>query len=167
MMHGISPQEWEEYLENRLPEEQSERIEAHLLSCLACWEHYQQLKLTTEHLHEAGTQLRHSLPLSDPQLYRALRGVFARIHAGRAVTSDQARSPLQARLAYLESVMAALCGPHTAASALRAAAKGSPARSLEQVTKENWEPFLANLTSIATVMCGDTGAHLVRKGGQL
>jgi hypothetical protein len=50
---------------------------------------------------------------------------------------------------------------------LSAAARVSPARSLEQVTLENWTPFLTSLKSIAIVMCGETGAHLVWESGQI
>ena len=83
-----------------------------------------------------------------------------------AAAENPGRGPIQERLDYLESVLAVMCGAHTAARALRAAAVSSPARSLQQVNRDNWEPFLENLASIATVMCGETGAHLVRRSGE-
>jgi len=66
----------------------------------------------------------------------------------------------------LETVMAPFFGTRTAVSALHAAAKNSPARSLEQVTPDNWEPFLKNLSSIAAEMCGETLAGLIWERGQ-
>lgn len=165
MTHGISEQDWEAYLEQKLTAEEHDRVEAHLLGCLACWEHYEELKQTTERLHAAGAEARGSLTLSDAQLHVGLRGVFARLRAEKKPDSA-IRSPLQARLDHLESVMAVMCGAHTAVNALRAAARISPATSLEQITAENWGPFLDRLTSIATVMCGETGAHLVRQSGK-
>ena len=60
-----------------------------------------------------------------------------------------------------------MCGSRTAANALQAAAQIAAVRSPEQVTPDNWEPFLDSLTSIATVMCGETGVHLIREGGRM
>jgi hypothetical protein len=70
------------------------------------------------------------------------------------------------RLDELAVIMAPMCGSQTAERALRAAAQVSPARTLEQVNADNWTPFLSSLKSIATVMCGETGAHLVWERGQ-
>jgi hypothetical protein len=49
---------------------------------------------------------------------------------------------------------------------LHAAAKNSPARSLERVTTDNWDPFLEKLTAIAAAMCGESFAGLIRERGQ-
>ncbi len=158
MMHGFTDQEWESYLEGQLTTEEQDRIEAHMLGCWSCWDRYDQMNLTTDQLHEAGAAVRHSLQPSERQLQFAFRHVMQQLRA----PAEQ----IQQRLDRLETVMAKMCGTRTAAQALQHAAKGSPAQSLELVTSDNWEPFLANLTSLAIVMCGETGAHLVRRNGQ-
>jgi hypothetical protein len=76
-------------------------------------------------------------------------------------------TPVQQRLDELEAAMAALCGAHTAVRALQAAAAESPARSLAELTRENWEPFLHSLLAIARALCGRTGARLILESGQL
>lgn len=162
MMHGFTEQEWEGYLEGQLTPEEQDRIEAHMLGCWACWDRYDQMKLTTDQLYEAGAEVRHSVQPSEMQLQVALRQVMQRVNPLAEATPEQ----IQQRLERLELVMARMCGTRTATQALQYAAKGSPARSLELVTAENWEPFLENLTSIAGVMCGEPGAHLVRRNGQ-
>ncbi|HZS08311.1 MAG TPA: zf-HC2 domain-containing protein [Blastocatellia bacterium] len=166
MKHGISDQDWEGYVEDRLPAAERDRIEAHLIGCLGCWEFYEQMAATTERLREAGAATRRGIPLSDEQLHAGLRGVFERVRAGQPGHATQRGGRIEQRLRYLEAVMAPMCGAQTAANALRAAARGSAARSLDEVTTDNWEPFLRSLTSIAAVMCGETGAHLVWRSGQ-
>jgi anti-sigma factor RsiW len=164
MKHGISEVEWNDYLDGLATADESERIEAHLAGCLACWEMYQMLLSATEELMEASEEARQELTLRDGQLHAMMRGVFSRLRAGQP--GGAAHSQVQGQLNMLKTVLAPFCGTHAAARALQVAAKNSPARSLERVTKDNWEPFLDKLTAIAAAMCGDTFGGLVRERGQ-
>src|SRR5947207_14203932 len=133
---------------------------AHLIGCLNCWEFYEQMAHTTEALRATGEQMRRVTSLQDRELYVGLRGVFEKISVAEVTAPYAGGSSHQAikqKLAALEAVIAPMCGTHTAAQALRAAAQVSPARSLERVTADNWPSFLKNLKSIAIVMCGETG----------
>lgn len=176
MKHGISEEEWNDYLEGLAREEVCDRLEAHLIGCLDCWEFYEQMAHTTNALRNAGRNLRAELVLSDRQLHVGFERVFVKLNdletsqpaPLRMSAQDQPiqDKPIQDKLDALVALLAPMCGPRTALTALHTAANGSPARSLEQVTAENWTPFLTNLTSIANVMCGETGAHLVWESGQ-
>ena len=162
MIHGISDQEWMAYLDGELEAVERDRLETHFIGCAICWEFFDRVARTTARLDAAGKATRHSVPLSDDQLRRGMGEVLARIRGGRIQTTE-----VRERLDCLERVMAPMCGTTTATRALRAAAQGSPAQSLEYVTADNWTPFLSSLRSIAAVMCGETGAHLVWESGQL
>ena len=165
MNHGISKQEWEEYSEGRLSGEARDRIEAHLIGCVSCWEIYDQLCAASNQLRAMGTEVRRATQLSDSQMHAAMNRFFVR--SGQSSANGNAiNSPIHERLNQLETVMAAMCGPRTATNALQAAAQKSPARAIEQITADHWESFMLNLTSIATVMCGETGAHLIWESGQ-
>jgi Putative zinc-finger len=167
MIHGISEREWNDYLEGQLDEASRDRIEAHIIGCLSCWEFHEQMALTTQALRSAGEEMRDNLALQDHQLRKGLQGVFARIRTAEIETVFNKQSSINQRLDALAAVMAPMCGPQTARKALSAAARVSPARSLEHVTIENWTLFMTSLKSIATVMCGETGAHLVWESGQI
>ena len=162
MIHGISDQEWVAYLDGELEAVDRDRLETHFIGCAICWEFFDRVARTTARLDAAGKATRHSVPLSDDELHRSMSEVLARIRRGRLQTTE-----VRERLDCLERVMAPMCGTTTATRALRAAAQGSPAQSLEYVTADNWTPFLSSLRSIAAVMCGETGAHLVWESGQL
>lgn len=169
MIHGFSEKDWNDYIEGAANEALRDRIEAHLIGCWNCWELHDQLAHATEALRSTGEGVRRGLALQDYQLHEGLRGVFEKLTAAESVARHSTASPHQAirqKLDALEAVMTPMCGSQTAARALHAAAVGSPARALESVTADNWTPFLKNLRSIATVMCGDTGAHLVWERGQ-
>ena len=163
MKHGITEQEWNEYLDACTTAPARDRIEAHIAGCLSCWEFYEQMSGATEALHTAGEEARRTLTLEDRQLHRMLRGVFAELRREEALTV----TPVQGRLNSLEITLTPFCGTQVAVRALQAAAQHSPARSLEKVTQANWEPFLERLTAIAAAMCGDTLATLLREQGQL
>jgi len=167
MIHGISDHEWMAYLDGELEAKERERLESHFIGCAICWEFFDRLARTTARLDAAGKATRHSVPLRDDELQRSMGEVLARIRGKTGTPGRLQPTDVRERLDCLERVMAPMCGTTTATRALRAAAQGSPAQSLEYVTADNWTPFLSSLTSIAAVMCGETGAHLVWESGQL
>jgi hypothetical protein len=166
MTHVFSDEEWNDYIECQIDDETRDRIEAHLIGCLSCWEFNERIANATQALGASGAGLRAVFALQDWQLSAGLRGVFEKIGEAEAAKRDQPRRVIQQKLEALAAVMAPMCGSQTAIKALRAAAQGSPASSLELVTEDNWTPFLASLKSISAVMCGETGARLVWESGQ-
>jgi anti-sigma factor RsiW len=159
MHHEITPEFWEDYLEGILNSAERSRIETHLQACAACRALAAQLTHCTARLHEAKHYFDATLLVSAEKLDAAWQSLRTQLQAEAA--------PLQQRLDELEAALAALCGSHTAARALHTAAEKSPARSLAQLTREDWEPFLHALLAIARALCGRTGARLILESGQL
>lgn len=159
MQHGITPELWEDYLEGALTRAERSQIETHLNECVECREFMAQMAQCATRLHNAGSWFDAATPVSEEKLDTAWQAMLARIRADDPL--------VQQRLDELEAVMAVLCGSHTAARALQAAAAESPARSLARLTHENWEPFLQSLLAIARALCGRTGARLILESGQL
>lgn len=169
MIHGITKKDWNDYVEGLANETTRDRIEAHLIGCLGCWELYDQMAHATETLRATGQGIRAGSMLQDRELYAGLHGVYEKLRMAETVQPASAVAlhlAIQRKLEELAAVMTPMCGSNTAIKALQAAANGSPARSLDQVTVDNWTPFLKSLNAIASVMCGDTGAHLVWESGQ-
>lgn len=164
-MHGIADEAWEDYLCGQAVGQARELIDAHLTICSECRELAQRLKLTARLLREAGTEARRRLAPSEDHLYHGLHDLFARVLAEKEAQSGQHN--IRQRLSELEVVIAEMCGTQTAARALRSAARRSPARSLEQLTIETWQPFLERLTAITSVVCGKFGGQVVWEAGQL
>jgi hypothetical protein len=140
-----------------------DRIEAHLIGCWDCWEFHDQMAHATAALRSTGENIRASFALPDRALHVGLHGVFEKLNAAEAARPHHT---IEQKLDTLAAVLTPMCGSQTAINALRAAAVGSAARSLERITADNWPSFLKCLKSIATVMCGETGAHLVWERGQ-
>jgi hypothetical protein len=164
MKHGITELEWNDYVDRLAPIDVRDRIEAHLIGCLECWDFYEQVSRASRVLQQAGEEARERVTLGDPQLHAMLGGVFSRLKANE---SSKSVDPLvRGRLSRLETVLAPFCGPKAAVCALQAAARNSRASTLEQVTVDNWGEFLERLTAIAAAMCGETFAGLVRESGQ-
>ena len=164
MAHGISDQDWSDYLDGCATPELRSRIESHITACMSCWEFNQQMSLVTVSLNEAGQEARELLTVEDRRLHRLMRSAFARLRDEREIPW---RSRVEGRLNTLETVLAPFCGIQAAVQALQTAARNSPARSLDGVSDVNWEPFLDRLTDIAATLCGDTFASLVRERGRL
>lgn len=164
MNHGFTPNDWERHLDGSLSAKDQDRIEAHLIGCLPCWEFHQRMATLHAQLQTAGEAKRDQFALSDEKLRDGLRNVYARIHAHH---SNANINPVQQRLDELEALMTLFCGTQTAMKAMQAAAQQSPANGLPQVSLDNWEAFLKRLTTIAHVLCGRTGARLVFESGRL
>lgn len=165
MKHGITAEQWEDYVDGTLAPDEHDRIEAHLIGCLSCWEFHDRLAGLTARLQTDGVLMNHRYPLSNEALQTGLRITYARICASQ--NGHAKPSAMQQRLQELEAVMTVFCGTQTAVNALQTAAEHSPARSLKQMTRENWEPFLQRLSALAHVLCGRTGARLVVESGRL
>ena len=166
MRRLFSEEQWNDYIEGRIDDETRDRIEAHIIGCLSCWEFHERMANATRALVVCGAGMRAAFALQDRRLNAGLRAVFAKINESEAAKRDQPLRAIQQRLDALAAVMAPMCGSQTATKALRAAAQVSPACSLERVTEDNWTSFLASLNTIAAVMCGETGARLVWERGQ-
>jgi hypothetical protein len=166
MTHLFSEEQWIDYIEGRADDEARDRIEAHIIGCLSCWEFYERMATATRALTACGAGLRAAFALQDRRLNAGMRAVFAKINESEAVRRERPLRAIQQRLDALAEVMTPMCGSQTAIKALRAAAQVSPARSLESVTEDNWTSFLSSLKTIAAVMCGETGARLVWESGQ-
>jgi len=169
MAHIFSEETWNDYIEAQIDDETRDRIEAHLIGCLSCWEFYERMANATQALRANGAGIRAIFALQDQQLSAGLRGVFRKLNGTDGERSErlsQPRRAIQQKLDALAAVMTPMCGSQTAIKALRAAARVSTACSLDRVTEDNWTSFLASLKSIAAVMCGETGARLVWESGQ-
>jgi len=161
MNHGITDHEWMRYLEGALDRDAADRLEAHFIGCKPCWDYFDQLASAEEQLRLSGEAVRRELAICDRALYRALVSTVSRINRQETSADD-----VLARLDYLRATMVPMCGARTVDRALKVAAEGSPARSLDGINDENWNPFLLSLTSIAAVMCGETAADLIWESGQ-
>lgn len=80
-MHGISEQEWIDYLNEALSggERDRDRLGAHLSACAECRELHGRIVFTVESLRGAGAEVRGAFPLDEEQLHASLVRVLARI----------------------------------------------------------------------------------------
>ncbi len=166
-MHGITEQEWMDYLDQRLAGSAYARIDAHLASCHKCREFQERMLRTEKSLAVAGVELKRGQPLDDEQLNLGLAKILARILDAEAKQQGLSRHAIQERLNNLEELLALMCGSWTAVNALRLAAEGTLVSSLDKLTQDNWPSFLNRLSSIAAVFCGEAGAKLVSEYGRL
>jgi hypothetical protein len=166
-MHGISAEEWIDYLDRRLDGSARARIEAHMADCSKCREFYGRIESAVKSLEAAGSEIIRGLPLGDEKINLSLAKILARILDAEANQQQLTPAAISERLNHLEELLALMCGSWTAASVLRVAAEGTRARSLNHLTQDNWASFLERLTSITSVFCGTAGARLVREYGRL
>ena len=166
MNHGISEQDWIEYLDNRLLPGERGRIDEHLLTCRQCQEFERRMARTVEMLQDVGDVTRRHYVMQDEQLYVSLAKVLGRVLDVEASEKSLGRRAILERLNYVEELLATMCGSWTAVNALRVAAKSSLVGSVDNLTEHNWISFLKKLTSITSVFCGDAGARLLWEYGQ-
>lgn len=167
MNRCISDRDWDDYIEGGMPDAARDRIEAHLLNCLRCWDAYEARLHATRVLREAGAEMRQTIRASNERVELGRLRVLARARDGEAGMEWPAHPRIRERLDDLAALMTLLCGSQMADRVLTVAADGSPARSVAQVTPETWEPFLHRLTSLARFVGGETGAALIWESGQI
>ena len=74
MKHGISELEWNDYLDGGATAEVRDRIEAHFLGCMECWEFYEQMSGANKEMLEACDEARHVLTFEDWHLHAMFVG---------------------------------------------------------------------------------------------
>ena len=58
MTHLFSEEEWNDYIEGRIDDETRDRIEAHIIGCLSCWEFHERMATATRALVVCGAGMR-------------------------------------------------------------------------------------------------------------
>jgi hypothetical protein len=159
MKHEFSDEEWDDYLTGRIASDARARIDAHLVVCSACWQLYVDQAPAIDAMVEAAAEAREHLIISDQQMLSMFSQAMATIRAAEDTTPAQIRHGLD----FLNSLLIPVFGPEATHRALRLAA----ARSLDQVTRESWNPFLERLAGITSIICGDVFAGMIREHGQM
>jgi hypothetical protein len=165
LKHGITEEEWENYLAGQTTQDSRQRIDAHLITCSSCWERYQDESPTMLALAAAANEAKEKLVVSDERLRSMLAVVIAnaRISEDVSTTSEEIRSGLHV----LRAILVPVFGPRAAQCAMVLAANGSASRPLERMTHESWHAFVERLATIISIICGDVFAGLIREHGQL
>src|SRR5215471_18049586 len=108
MIHGFSEEQWDGYIEGWIDDETRDRIEAHLIGCLSCWEFHERMANATRSLQGAAAGARAIFALQDAELHAGLRGVFVKIRAVEAKENELGPQPhlaIQQKLDALAAVM--------------------------------------------------------------
>ncbi len=165
MKHGITEEEWEDYLANQSTQYSRQRIDAHLVGCSQCWERYQDESPTILALAAAAREAKETLVVSDERLRSMLAVVMANARGFGEVstTTDEIRSGLH----FLRTILDPVFGPNAAQCAMVLAANGSASHPLERMTAQSWNAFVERLATLISIICGDVFAGLIREQGQL
>lgn len=154
--HGISAEEWVDWIEGKLHAERADFMSRHIRACREC-------RLTHDDLilaHGRLEALNRRLAVEDAPLEAAARvhaAVLARLRIGSAT---EAGDTLEPAVAELRNLVEPLCGgPATDRAMERAAARCSA--GLGQLRREQWSQFLAQLSAILEVICGSSVAEWV------
>jgi hypothetical protein len=159
MKHEFTDEEWDDYLTGRIASDARARIDAHLVVCSACWQLYLEQAPAIDAVVEAAAEAREHLTISDQQILSMFSQTMATIRAAEGTTPAQIRRGLE----FLKSLLIPVFGPEATERALQLAAT----RSLDQVTRESWNPFLERLAGITSIICGDVFAGMIREHGQM
>jgi hypothetical protein len=77
-MHGISEEEWVDYLDFVLDGEAREPLASHLGECVECSQLCERMSATVKSLREAGAEFRGGFSVQREQLFAGLARVLAR-----------------------------------------------------------------------------------------
>ena len=151
MNHPITPENWIDYVDGSLSVSKTRILEAHLLDCCEC-------RQTASQLRDVEDVLA-SMAADDPRAL--LTSAEMEQAKGDFVTGLQA-SDLSSRLKRAHNLLTPICGAGITDRVLRTAARRAFVRSPENMTAHDWPDFIAHLTRIMVLMCGEpTAAALV------
>jgi anti-sigma factor RsiW len=157
MRHGISEQQWIEYLEGGLAELDAARVGGHLSACPECAATFAELSLWRGKLVEEAARVRAAFETSPDQLDRLLAASLERI--GRSHPSWTFREAVM----LLRLLVEPFCGSGTAGAAVRLAVQRSMVHG--RPAPATWDLFVSNMSEMMSSVCGTEAGRLVNQVG--
>lgn len=155
MTHGLSRDEWIDYLDGGCTPEQRKGIEAHLMVCSDCRELAACFGTVDTTLQWFAQRLREDAAVQSEEIAAALRKTLER-------TGDRGVS---AKIGMLYFLLASMCGEKVSGRVIRSAAHRAVTASSYSLKGELWPGFLDHLHSIVAPLCGEPAATLIRTRG--
>jgi anti-sigma factor RsiW len=150
MTHGISEQQWMDYLEGNLAVEVRAQLEEHVASCAECSRSLGELRAWRERLQEEGARLQGVLELPEPEMERMLAASLERIQSVRPGALS-----LENAIMALGSLIEPILGRGT----VRAATDLGRRRAAD------WPGFVAAMSDGIAAVCGLAAGRLVTMAG--
>src|SRR5262245_56008161 len=100
LKHGITDEEWEDFLVGRSAPHTQARINAHMVGCVECWDLYQDESPAMRAIATAAAEAREMLTVSGERMHSALIAVLAGIR-----DEDSAKAEIRSGLAFLRSML--------------------------------------------------------------
>jgi hypothetical protein len=163
MRHGITAQEWIEYLGGTLPEQAAARIRSHVEGCAECAQLVQEQLLWHNRLTRESARMRWALELPEQEMARLLESTLAKVQELEAPADSvtRKRSTLDSML-LMQSLMEPIFGAGTARMAMDLAVRRSTHGNFDS---GNWPLFVTNLSEAVAAVCGSAAARLVNCAG--
>jgi anti-sigma factor RsiW len=155
MRHGITEQDWLEYLDGRAAPEERLRLEGHLRACLDCQNFVERLEAVDATMRSAALELQSRLTVTPDEITAARERTVA-------IASDRCVS---VRIGILYLLLVPLCGEEMSGRAIRRAARCAVAASAHSTNGQLWNRFLDHLHEIIAPLCGEPVAGLIRTRG--
>jgi len=166
MPHGISEQQWIEYLDGSLNSPQSVALRDHARCCPECAETLRELSLWREKLVEEAALVRAAFEASPADLDRLLSASLERIRPFEpaAYFSDPSWSFREA-VTLLRLLVEPFCGSGTAGATIHLAVQRSTLNGTYAHTPAAWELFVSNMSEVVSSVCGTAAGRLVNQVG--
>ena len=166
MKHGISEQQWLEYIDGALPARERARVWEHIEACPECAQTLRELDGWRALISEEGARLRLSAQLPEAEIDSLLAGCLERIRAGEPAGLRLGLGwTVTEGMILLRSLMEPMCGLGTARATISLAARRSTADQQGHITERNWRIFVANLSEAIASVCGSAAGRLVSRAG--
>lgn len=166
MQHGISEQEWIQYIDSNLRAKKQASIRTHVDGCRECAQLLAELSTWQELLKEEASQLRETFQTSQAEIEPLLAQCLARIRtAESAKTRTGLRWTVTEAMSLLRFLLEPICGQGTTQATMNLAIQRSAADRDGHITSQNWKLFIANLSDAIASICGSAAGRLVGRVG--
>jgi|SRR5215472_5172189 len=164
MLHGITEQEWLEYLDGGLDATDAVRLQDHANTCAECAGTLRELSLWREKLVEAAALVRSAVETLPGDVDRLLAESIRRIRACEpAALRSNPRWSFKEAVVLLGLLVEPFCGPGTAGAAIRLAVRRST--DAQSDVPAVWNLFVSNMSEMISSVCGTEAGRLVNQVG--
>ena len=166
MMHGISEQEWMEYLGGTMAPAAAGRIQSHIETCPGCAELVREQRIWHDRMTKEAARVRWALELPEEDMARLLARTLAEIErpGGLPEEARRGRTTVESML-LMQTLMEPIFGAGTARMAMELAVRRSTTDPRGDLENSDWPLFVTNLSETVATFCGSAARRLVSCAG--
>ena len=161
MTHGVTQQQWLDFMDGNLDAGRRREIQQHLELCPECYGDYLEMMAWGHAIESEASRLRDAIDRAEPGMDRLVQDALERIRAVGLEPCAAGPYTTSRSLFVLRTLLAPICGIGTARAAIQLARRDAGLLAGDRFGASEWRDFVAILSRTISQQCGIAAGRLI------